>query len=279
MGHSEEESMRSKIRALLFTFIIVCMTLILFGSVIVLAQDGGDDGDGDEGNAPIPISYGQTLEGEITNNEYEIFYSFTGSAGDVVVIEMRPIEIIESELIAVEQFDSPRLEVHAPNDDIIAQTTRYDRADVILQLPEDGDYIIKATREDGEIGISIGEYTIKLLKPIVLEFDEVIEGTIRSNERNYYVVRDTDQFTIEYERIDGDFSPEVGVIVMVENELFNDLNAYGYVAALSGLQLESGTLRIRGDNRVFVIIVHQALFDFNFQEDPVLSDYVLRITE
>ncbi len=269
--------MRHKIRILSFTVFGIGFALMLLSAVTVSAQDGGDD----EEDTRISIAYGEIVEGVITNNDFAVDYVFAGEQGDVVVIEMRPIEIIESDLIEVEQFNSPQVEVFDPEGILVARTTRYDRADLALRLASDGEYLIRATREDGEIGISTGEYTLALIQPETLLFDRTTENTIRSDQRQYYLVPDIESFSIDFNKIDGSFSPEVAVLILADDELFNDLNTFGYVAAINGLWLESGTININGQTApdgAYIILIHQALFDYRFAEDPVLSDYTLRLT-
>ena len=59
--------------------ISVGFVLLLFVSMTFAAQ----------AQDATPIQYGEIVNGEITEDEYEIAYNFSGTQGDIVVIEMR----------------------------------------------------------------------------------------------------------------------------------------------------------------------------------------------
>jgi len=101
------------------------------------------------------MSYGDVVNGQISNKTYFEFWQFTGSKGDRVQIimtgdgELDPylgLLEAESEEVLAEDDDS------AGNSNAMIETT----------LPSSGDFIIVATRYDFDQGTSQGAYTLEL---------------------------------------------------------------------------------------------------------------------
>jgi hypothetical protein len=104
-----------------------------------------------------PITVGETVTGEITDEAHVVYYGFEGSAGDVVTIELLsednqldPLVILidPNGVPIVENDDSPERAL----DSLIEGFT----------LPEDGQYLIAATRYEGISGNTTGQYTLVL---------------------------------------------------------------------------------------------------------------------
>ena len=88
------------------------------------------------------ISYGGTVEGEVTEAQPERSYTFSGSAGDVVTIELVGDEGFDAYLL-LQNTDGETLEF---NDDASADVR--DSLIEDYELPEDGEYIIVASSYD-----------------------------------------------------------------------------------------------------------------------------------
>lgn len=110
--------------------------------------------------APV-LGYGDEVEGEITNTKHLDLYTFVGSAGDTVLIEMNSPTIdtpdgLDPLLILLDSQQIPLSE----NDDIVAGVERNSR--ITYTLPTTGYYAIVATRFEQADGTTTGPYTLTL---------------------------------------------------------------------------------------------------------------------
>jgi hypothetical protein len=124
-------------------------------------DDGGSGGDVGEAEA---IEYGDTVEGEITDDQFAVVYSFEGEEGDVVTITMVDTSRngeLDPYLILLDENG----EVIAENDDAERGARLPDDLDSQIaefELPEDGVYTIVATRYQFEDGAGEGEFELTL---------------------------------------------------------------------------------------------------------------------
>jgi len=65
-----------------FFIFAMCFAVSLLPNAVLAQEDSNT------------IAYGDTVVGEITNREFEIEYTFTGKADDVVVIEMHQVDVL-----------------------------------------------------------------------------------------------------------------------------------------------------------------------------------------
>jgi hypothetical protein len=108
----------------------------------------------------IGISYGNTLQGTIGDDVAGGRYTFAADAGDVVSIQMsRDSGDLDPQIIVL---DADGNEI-ARNDDVPDQETRDALIDN-LSIPADGTYTIIATRYQENVGLSAGDYSLKLDK-------------------------------------------------------------------------------------------------------------------
>lgn len=105
----------------------------------------------------LPISFGQTVNGNITlDNKFDV-YTFEGTAGQVISINMiRTQGTLDTKLFLI----SPSLFEIAQNDDASAGVT--DSAITRFTLPETGRYIILATHYGTIYGATVGTYSLAL---------------------------------------------------------------------------------------------------------------------
>jgi len=218
-------------------------------------------------STPTPIAYGESVQGAISNESFEKAYSFEGAQGDVVIIEMKAVEVFGD-------LSQPEVLLLDATNNLLGASDTYGDVTFAAKLPADGSYTILATREDGRSGDSVGEFILSLSKPDVLSLDTPTNGTIDSESTAFYVYESANSFTLSYER-SGDFSPEVAINIIGQD---GDLESIG---SLTGNQVRSGVLGIESASNsitsTYVITLEEALFDFNF--DLVSADYTLTITE
>jgi hypothetical protein len=105
------------------------------------------------------VTYGDIIESEITNDAPEVAFLFEARRGDVVgVLMTRRDGDLDSLLVILD----PSGEELFSNDDIEPGAS-LDAGMIDLLIPEDGVYTIVATRFQGEVGVSIGTFTLTLM--------------------------------------------------------------------------------------------------------------------
>lgn len=235
---------------------LISICLILLMTIVTITQAQGD----------TPIEYGQTLTGEITNRNFEVPYVFSGAEGDVIVVEMAAVD-------RGGDLDRPDIILLDGEGELLADTSEsYSFGEILLAtiLPADGEYIILATRADGRAGESVGEYTLRLLKPPVLNVGEPIEDTAINTTSNFYtVISDGSALAIAYDKSAGEFFPQVSINRINEEYGLSD------VVSMSGEEFEKGQIYLPAGEGVYIITVSEAAFDFNFED--VQADYTLEL--
>jgi hypothetical protein len=110
------------------------------------ASEGGD----------IPILYGETDTGSISNEVYARFYQFEGTAGDEIVVD---VETVTGNLdpVLVLRDDTETNLVEA--DDISRENRN---ARLTYELPDSGRYVIAVTRFGVREGLTMGDYRLSL---------------------------------------------------------------------------------------------------------------------
>lgn len=214
-----------------------------------------------QGNS-TPIEYGQTVTGEITTENFEVPYVFSGKQGDVIVIEMAAVD-------ALDGLSYPAAALFDANSSMLGTVESYGSAVLAAKLPADGDYTILATREDGRTGDSVGAYMLTVLKPPVLIPSEATEGSVTNLTQNYYVVEASDSFSVIYERVAGDFHPEISI------QRIGDMGELEEVGVLGGEFLSQGKVGLDAPAGPYCIVVRESLRDFNFED--VSADYLITL--
>lgn len=213
------------------------------------------------------IEYGQTITGEITNSRFEVEYTFSGSAGDVIVVQM-------SRTTTTGGLENPEIVLLDSQNELLASTARsfaYARAVLYAELPASGSYVILATRRDGRSGTSVGEFELSLLRPEVISLAKSVNGTISSEgESQYYVVVPEKEFEISYQKTDGDMFPQV-----VIGTLDPSTGGLSQAAVASGGALTKASFGVFEGGMPYVVVISRAPFDFSF--DEVTADYILMV--
>ncbi len=128
------------------TFFSLVMSLLVLAFVMIapsLAQNS-------------TLTYGDTVTGEITNENYEVPYTFEGAEGDVIVVEMT---MLEEGLDPFLQLKNAEGEIISFNDDGGIGLNSVMGPFVI---PADGTYTIVATRYMQADGGSAGSFELTL---------------------------------------------------------------------------------------------------------------------
>jgi hypothetical protein len=215
------------------------------------------------------LAYGDSAEGEITSREFEVEYTFEGAADDIIVVELVPEDDFEG-------LDQPSLILlNADNDVLTSVDASIGTATLVYELPDDGEYVILATRQDGRSGESEGAYTLTLDTVALIAPGEAVKGDMSNEETNYFALHMDAPFLVVYEHVEGDFYPEI-TLNIVETEFFSNDNLKA-VGTLSGDELASGALGHNGTSGLMVIRVGSPLFAFAFETETV--SYTLEVLD
>lgn len=231
--------------------------------VLALVIAGGGVAVRAQGNT---LQYGDVVDGEITNEAFELEYTFTGAANDLVIVRMWS-EGFENVLTL------PALALSTADNQLLGSTTDHSSimdAILVATLPADGDYKILATRMDGSAGQTVGTFKLSVLKPEALTPGQPVTGSISSEDVAFYLVDAQGPFVLAYQRTGGTFSPEVSV------NSVSDIGEAESKALLSGTLVRAGSLDIDpGGPGQFIVVLKQALWDFQFE--VISAEYSLTL--
>lgn len=118
------------------------------------------------------IEYGDTVEGTINNRAAAAVFCFEGNEGDVVTIT---IDRTSGDLRPVIALADPTLS------EIFAQDDGRSSAEIVFELPDDGTYLIFATRVDLQDGDTSGDYELTLDAEVAERPDEPIGQPVGVN--------------------------------------------------------------------------------------------------
>ncbi len=106
----------------------------------------------------IPIGYGQTVTGAISNAQYEVVYTFQGQAGDAVTITMNRTDNVFDPYLAL-------YNVYPSQNPLVVDDDSGGNLNALIanyRLPTSGTYYIVATRFMRQTGTATGTYTLTL---------------------------------------------------------------------------------------------------------------------
>ncbi len=174
------------------------------------------------------------VSGTIDNQHPWMLYTFQGTAGMVIHVEMRAVAgDLDPYLLILD----PKGRELARNDDLDSSTT--DAGVIPLTLPETGAYVLVATRYGQEFGASSGNFDlgIELTDPQSdkigtfsqpISYNSLVDGTLDdTTPQQVYTFRAAagDVITIQMTRVSGDLDPRVALSNNVGTEIVaNDDN-------------------------------------------------------
>lgn len=233
------------------------LMVFVFSASVIYAQD-----------KKITIRYGETFTGEITNQRYEIPNVFEGTSGDVVIFEMQPVDTLG-------ELTNPVLTLVDSAGRTIADTSEsfsYGSATLVIELPGSDTYTILATRADGSAGTSVGEFTLSLFQPPVIEVSTILEDEIASGDGNKYYMIEADGTAamLTYRKQGGDYDLQITI-----NQI-SDTFGLEPLVILAGSELTNGEMNVPEDAGVYIISIGPMPFSFSFGE--LTADYALLMT-
>ncbi|QPC80561.1 hypothetical protein G4Y79_12645 [Phototrophicus methaneseepsis] len=230
------------------------VTILLFALVAVLSTVFSV-------SAQDSIKPGETVEGEITDDTYAVAYEYIGTAGEVIVVDLFPVDVLAD-------YDNPSVIIELDGVEIL-RYDGYGATTVVTQLPDDGTYTITAGRRDDADGDSVGEYTLTLRNPTPITIDEPQSNTIDNESTHYYVYDGDEDFMVSFAR-QGDYAPQISVNTVDTSATPGRLDA---VAAMGGPAVTRGTMGVIPGGELYVLVVEEPLFSFSFGE--ITAEYAL----
>lgn len=237
--------------------------LTLITTLLVLALAGPALAQG----SATPIAYGETAQGEITNAQFEVPYVFTGAANEIVVIYM----VADGN----DDFYEPSIILLDADNTVLASADGWYDVTLMTTLPAAGEYTVLASRNGGRTGDGVGAYSLSLDVLNTIALGEMLEAEMTNEDAVRYAVEVTGSFTVEFERVSGDFAPELTINVMDES---GELNPVG---TLQGSALRKVVVTIEPDSDVapslYVLQLQEGPWDWNFE--TVSVQYRLTVTQ
>lgn len=206
------------------------MVVIVMSMVVVLpsaAQDGG------------ALAYGDSVTGEITDEVWEVTYSFDGKAGDLIMITMVAEDFAFDGYLYLRDSSGS---VVAENDDGVGLDPR-----LIIALPSTDSYTIVAARLDGPDGTGTGAFRLSISQVNMINLGVAYEGQFEL-EGDYpvlaFMVPDAGFYAVSYTQTGGEGHPnfEVNLLegVFTTNLIYmsaNKLQQASVVTELEGFLL------------------------------------------
>ena len=185
-------------------FNISLVIAMIFGVVAVVgSQPVAHAQDGDA------LEYDTWVEGELTNDDFEDTYTLTGTAGDVIIIEMyeKPGEY----------GLSPEVKLLDPVGGELAANSYFiwSGAIIVRELAFDGEYTVMATRVSGAEGSSEGIYILRAQVVALVQPGDVLEATVHSDsdvempDVFVFQFEEDTSLALNYEREPGDLFPSI----------------------------------------------------------------------
>lgn len=143
----------------------------------------------------VALAYGDVVEGEISDSAVEVFYTFEGAEGDIIVLDAFPTTI-DSAMngLSIKLRDSVGKELATSIDD-------YAIARLWTKLAADGTYTVVVTRS--EFSDDSGAYVLRLIQPELLSA-EGLSGEISVTAPNaYYAIESDEAFTVEVSLVEA----------------------------------------------------------------------------
>ncbi len=183
----------------LFLAFLSVLVVVLPG--VALAQGGGT------------ITYGQVVTGEITQDAPEVRYTFTGAAGDVIVIRMNATQ---SGLDSYLELLGPDGQSLQTNDDSGGNLNSLIGP---FRLPASGTYTVIATRFMRQQGSSTGPFELSINTGVLnpLSLNETITVTLDDAQpAAYFSYNGTagEMLTVSGQAVGGDASSGQGTFVL-----------------------------------------------------------------
>jgi hypothetical protein len=203
------------------------------------------------------LTYGASVTGTISDANYEVLYTFSGTADDVITIELTATD--PDSLDTFVALLGPDNNVVATNDDVDFDNGNYNSAIVDFTLPTSGTYTIVATRYKGEDGNSLGDFTLTLNGSgtgVVIDPPSVGESIAYNETITGIIDNNTPELAYTFE---GEAGDTVTIDMRVANSN-NNLDTFVILVGPDGQELAS-------NDDVDLATTNSAIIDFTLPAD------------
>ncbi len=156
-------------------FATLALSDLSAGGAYALTLSGSTEAGTSDGGAPVPLAYGQQVEGIVTDERPGAYYVFQAAANDQVVIHM-----------AAQDGDLDSfLYLYGPNGEIVGQDDDSGGsldAELAVVIPAEGNYTILATRFGRQNGSSMGSYLLSLTSPSHAGSPSILEQSVQGED-------------------------------------------------------------------------------------------------
>jgi hypothetical protein len=234
--------------------------LLLLGLAVVLALNTGAVSAQNNVNG---IKYGETVEGEITNDTFEQIYAFEATGADIIFARLTLPTTQATPGTSLPPASSRLMPVIILTDSsnkVLIDTLSSGGATTSLlltfQLPGPGSYNLIVTRRDGRAGRTAGRFMLELNSPLRLELDKPVEDKITPLQQRLYVVETDKPFSVAIDITNaGRFHPGLSINRLIQGRL-------NPVADLYGLETAGGLLIIQPTAKTtYIVSVGRSRFD------------------
>lgn len=201
------------------------------GSFALTIDEADNSGIGNSSLAPLPIKYGETIEGTLTNVQYERFYTFNARRDDLISVSMQRggSGRLDSYLILANAGFLSMIEDDDGGTGQNAKISQY-------RIPADGTYYVIATRYSGKEGTSEGDYKLTLDSAgnafdtveegvSTINYGTSITGNIRDDhEEDLYAfyAQQGDTITFSMNRTDGNLDAVLELLDNLQQRILRD---------------------------------------------------------
>lgn len=204
-----------------------------------------------------PLVMGEFVKGNITDENYEAWYTFTGTAGDMVLIEVIPDSL---------QFNlDPTVELRNSNNETIALNDDFNFpvSLIIAKLPVDGDFSVVVSRAGGVEGDTAGDFNLRATTVQPVSSGAVINAEVSSDASALplrYVLNPAADQTIEitFSQAIGENYAGIRILKWVSDSSPDVLMNLDSTAQLSKAVL---TVNLEADN-FYIIQLAQTSYSF-----------------
>lgn len=178
--------------------VILVVLILISNTVLLKAQDVQN----------TLLSYGDELRATLPIDSLESEFHFEGKAGDIIIVEASIR--IDDILSAFHPKISLLNERGTPVAESLDETFQYIGV-LPFELPTDGTYTLLITPGEYSYVESNAPFSLRLLRPKILEPNVAVNDTLTGEVPVYYIVVSDDTFSIDVSRIDGAFSPTMAI--------------------------------------------------------------------
>jgi hypothetical protein len=198
------------------------------------------------------LTLGESVEGEITADSYEIAYTFEGKAGEVALVQMWEAPNADDYVDTYLILQGPDGKVFAENSNDPAS---YSSSTIAAYLPDDGTYTVIATRDGGRTGESVGPYLLQASIVESLKSGSKVEANIYGYDNDartvpqQFVVEGSGATKISFSQELSDLFPDLKLypwedVNSYPTSLFSLQDTSKVTSAVMSVELEEGTLYI-----------------------------------